>query len=109
MGEINQVTKKGHLMLVQSRWTLVSDSGGRPSSLLVVNTDLTEKKRLEARFLRSQRMESLGTLASGIAHDLNNVLAPILMALQLLREHARTIPRSRRRWRLAGGRALHAG
>jgi nitrogen-specific signal transduction histidine kinase/ActR/RegA family two-component response regulator len=54
--------------------------------MLVVNTDLTEQKRWEARFLRSQRMESLGTLASGIAHDLNNVLAPILMAVHFLED-----------------------
>jgi nitrogen-specific signal transduction histidine kinase/CheY-like chemotaxis protein len=51
-----------------------------------VNTDITAKKRLERQFLRSQRMESVGTLAGGIAHDLNNVLAPILMAVALLRK-----------------------
>jgi len=54
------------------------------SSLLIVNTDITEKKQLEMQFLRAQRMESLGTLASGIAHDLNNVLAPMLMSVQML-------------------------
>ncbi|MBI4660726.1 MAG: response regulator, partial [Verrucomicrobia bacterium] len=47
--------------------------------------NITEKKKLEAQFLRAQRMESIGTLASGIAHDLNNILAPILMAAQILR------------------------
>src|SRR5262249_12324028 len=46
--------------------------------------DITEKKRLEAQFLRAQRMESIGTLAGGIAHDLNNVLSPILTAVELL-------------------------
>ncbi len=49
-----------------------------------VATNITEKKRLESQFLRAQRMESIGTLAGGIAHDLNNVLAPILMSLDLL-------------------------
>ena len=48
-------------------------------------SDVTEKKRMEAQFLRAQRMESLGTLAGGIAHDLNNVLTPILMSLSMLR------------------------
>jgi signal transduction histidine kinase len=62
----------------------VHDFGGKPKSILVVNTDITEKKQLEAQLLRSQRLESLGTLAGGIAHDLNNVLAPILMSAQLL-------------------------
>jgi PAS domain S-box-containing protein len=83
-GELDQITKSGKQILVQSRWTLVRDFGGKPKSILVVNTDITEKKQLEAQFLRSQRLESLGTLAGGIAHDLNNVLAPILMSAQLL-------------------------
>lgn len=46
--------------------------------------NITEKKKLEAQFLRAQRLESIGTLASGIAHDLNNILSPVLMAVQLL-------------------------
>lgn len=50
----------------------------------VIIRDVTEKKRLEAQFLRAQRMESIGTLAGGIAHDLNNVLSPILTAVELL-------------------------
>jgi two-component system, cell cycle sensor histidine kinase and response regulator CckA len=46
--------------------------------------NITEKKSLEAQFLRAQRLESLGTLASGIAHDLNNILTPIIGIVQLL-------------------------
>jgi two-component system cell cycle sensor histidine kinase/response regulator CckA len=83
-GQLSQVTKTGAEIIVESRWTLVRDEQGQPKSILVVNTDITEKKQLEAQFLRAQRMESLGTLASGIAHDLNNILAPILMTAQLL-------------------------
>ena len=52
----------------------------------VVLHDVTERKRMEARFFRAQRLESLGTLAGGIAHDLNNVLTPILMAVKLLQK-----------------------
>ena len=48
--------------------------------------DLTERKKLEKQFLRAQRLESIGTLAGGIAHDLNNVLTPILMSIELLGE-----------------------
>jgi two-component system, cell cycle sensor histidine kinase and response regulator CckA len=48
--------------------------------------DITEKKQLEAKYLRAQRLESVGRLAGGIAHDLNNVLSPILLSIQLLRE-----------------------
>jgi PAS domain S-box-containing protein len=83
-GELYQITKEGREVIVESRWTLVRGVDNKPKSILIVNTDITEKKKLETQFLRAQRMESLGTLAGGIAHDLNNVLAPILMAVQLL-------------------------
>lgn len=83
-GELNQITKSGKEIIVESRWTLVRDFGNKPQSILIVNTEITQKKQLEAQFLRAQRLESIGTLASGIAHDLNNVLAPILMTAQLL-------------------------
>jgi CheY-like chemotaxis protein len=45
-----------------------------------------EKKKLEAVFLRAQRMDSIGALAGGIAHDLNNVLTPVLMSVELLKD-----------------------
>jgi two-component system, cell cycle sensor histidine kinase and response regulator CckA len=64
----------------------VRDEQGRPKSMLMVNTNVTEKKKFEAQLLRVQRMESIGTLAGGIAHDLNNVLTPILMAVDLLKD-----------------------
>ena len=85
-GELRQITKEGKDVIVASRWTLMREADGRPKAKLIINTDLTEKKRLEAQFLRTQRMESLGILASGIAHDLNNVLTPILMAVDLLKD-----------------------
>ncbi|MGV0107718.1 histidine kinase [Nostoc sp. DSM 114160] len=83
-GELYQVTKQGKEIIVASRWTLVNDDWGQAKSILIVNSDITEKKQLEAQFLRAQRMESLGTLASGIAHDLNNALTPMMMTVQLL-------------------------
>jgi len=85
-GELNQVTKSGREIIVESRWTLMRDEDNQPKSILTVNTEITEQKKLEAQLLRAQRMESIGTLAGGIAHDLNNVLAPILMSLQLLQK-----------------------
>jgi PAS domain S-box-containing protein len=84
-GEIHQIRRDRAEIIVESRWTLVRDDQGAPTSILVINTDITEKKRMEAQFLRAQRMESIGTLAGGIAHDLNNVLSPILMAIDMLR------------------------
>jgi len=50
--------------------------------------DVTETRRLQGQLLQAQRIESIGTLANGIAHDLNNVLTPILMAVDILQEHA---------------------
>ena len=83
-GELHQITKSGQDINVESRWTLIDEFGQKAQSILIVNTDITQKKQLEAQFLRAQRLESIGTLASGIAHDLNNILAPILMTAQLL-------------------------
>ena len=83
-GELHKVTKLGKAVIVNSRWTLVCDEAGQPKSILTVDTDITEKKQLEQQSLRNQRLESVGTLANGIAHDLNNILTPILVISQLL-------------------------
>ncbi|MEY2408314.1 MAG: hypothetical protein QOF48_984 [Verrucomicrobiota bacterium] len=85
-GELTHASKAGPEVLVESRWTLVPDAEGRPKAILVMATDITAKKSLETQFLRAQRLESIGSLASGIAHDLNNVLAPIMMSVNLLQE-----------------------
>lgn len=89
-GELKKVSKTGKEIIVESRWTLVKDEHQKPKSILTVDTDITQKKELEKQFLRAQRMESIGTLASGIAHDLNNVLSPILMSVQLLQNKSRS-------------------
>ncbi len=70
---------------IEARWTLIRDNEGQPKSVLAINTDITERKKIEAQFMRAQRMESIGTLAGGIAHDLNNILAPIVMSIYLLK------------------------
>jgi PAS domain S-box-containing protein len=85
-GEVRKATKSGTHVIVASRWTLLLDDKGKPRSILSIDTDITEKKQMEALFLRNQRLESIGQLAGGIAHDLNNILAPILMGAQMLRE-----------------------
>lgn len=87
-GELQKKNRAGQLLLMDCRWTLMRNDQGQPVSVLCIETDITDKKKLENQFLRSQRMESLGTLASGIAHDLNNVLAPIMVSVQVLRQRA---------------------
>ncbi len=83
-GESNKVTKSGKEILVSSRWKLLRNAAGQAYAILAIDRDITEQKLLESQLLRTQRLESLGTLASGIAHDLNNVLTPILAVAQLL-------------------------
>jgi len=85
-GERRQITKSGGILEVFSRVTLMRNEQGQPQSVFEINTDITEKKQLEVQFLRAQRLESIGALASGIAHDLNNVLAPIIIGAPLLHE-----------------------
>jgi two-component system, cell cycle sensor histidine kinase and response regulator CckA len=85
IGELHQIGKDGRELIVEGRWTLVRDEAGQPKSILAINTNITEQKKLEQQFFRSQRMESIGAVAGGIAHDLNNVLTPITMAIELLR------------------------
>ena len=87
VGELPQVRQDGKLLTIEGHWTLLRDETGRPKSVLAINTDITERKKLEEQFLRAQRMESIGTLAGGIAHDLNNLLAPISMGVELLRQY----------------------
>ncbi len=85
-GELTVTGRDGSRLTVESRWTLMRDAEHRPRAVLVIDTDITDRKELERRVLRAQRMESIGTLAGGIAHDLNNVLAPVLMSIELLKE-----------------------
>ncbi len=84
-GEITHRAKDGREVIVETRATLVRNEDGTPQSILGINTNITEQKKLEKQLLRTQRLESIGTLASGVAHDLNNILVPILMAAPILR------------------------
>jgi two-component system cell cycle sensor histidine kinase/response regulator CckA len=85
--ELQLAAPDGGIRHIVSRWTLVRDGANQPKSILLINTDVTEEKKLEAQLLRSQRLEGIGTLAGGIAHDLNNVLTPIIIAVTMLREN----------------------
>src|SRR3989454_8061315 len=86
VGELRQVTKTGKEIIVESRRTLLRDADGTPAAILNINRDITEKKQIEGQLLRAQRMENIGSLAGGIAHDLNNMLGPILVVGDLLRD-----------------------
>jgi two-component system, cell cycle sensor histidine kinase and response regulator CckA len=83
-GELQLLNREGKSTIVASRWYLIESTTGTPQSILTIDTDITEHKLLERQFLHAQRLENLGTLASGIAHDLNNILTPIVAITELL-------------------------
>jgi PAS domain S-box-containing protein len=73
----------------EQRWALcrVEPFPGEGAVRVVVShEDITQMKLIERQQMRSQRLESLGTLAGGVAHDLNNALAPVLMGMDMLKE-----------------------
>jgi two-component system cell cycle sensor histidine kinase/response regulator CckA len=88
MGEFTQVSKDDKEIIVESHWTLVRDDAGEAEAIFDIGTDITERKKLEQQVLRTQRLDAIGTLASGIAHDLNNIFGPILLSVQMLRAKA---------------------
>ncbi len=83
--EFEAITKDRRTLTVAARRSLIRDDEGRPKAIIAITTDITEKKKLESQYMRAQRMESIGTLAGGIAHDLNNILAPIMMSIDILK------------------------
>lgn len=88
-GELHQVTKDGQEIIVESHWTLVRDDEGRPFAKLVVNTDITERKRLETELLRASQLSFVGELAAGLAHEIKNPLAGIKGAVDILIQRRR--------------------
>jgi PAS domain S-box-containing protein len=75
----------------ETRWLLTSkipwrDASGKIIGLVGVGRDITDRKSLEEQIVNARRMESLGRLATGVAHDLNNILAPILMSIEMLQK-----------------------
>jgi two-component system cell cycle sensor histidine kinase/response regulator CckA len=83
-GELSLTTREGKTIAVDHRATILKDENGDTKGYLFIDIDITDRKKREQLTNRSQRLESIGTLASGIAHDLNNVLTPILMGAKLL-------------------------
>lgn len=77
--------KDGGYAIVQDRGYIHRNATGLGIRMVGGMRDLTEQRLMETQYLRAQRMESIGTLAGGIAHDLNNVLTPIMMSIELLK------------------------
>lgn len=89
--EFRIVYPTGETRWIAAKSSFFRDVTDQPLRMIGIHMDITEKKQFESQFLRAQRLESIGTLASGIAHDLNNILTPILAVVQLLPLKATTI------------------
>jgi PAS domain S-box-containing protein len=85
-GQMHLHDRLGKPRTVDIRRTLIRDESGRGKAHLSISSDVTEQKRLEEQLVRVQRLENIGLLAAGIAHDLNNMLAPMLIAAPMLRQ-----------------------
>ncbi len=85
IGEIEQRKISGERILVWSFMELVKNEKGEGYKIFIRNTDITLIRRLQEQLNRVQKLESIGNLASGIAHDLNNIFTPILMGIQVIK------------------------
>jgi two-component system cell cycle sensor histidine kinase/response regulator CckA len=85
-GEQHHKRKDGKEILVESRWKVVERSNHGRSLVMIVNSDITEKRKLELQAVRAQRMESIAVLTGGLAHDLHNILAPLSLSIHILQK-----------------------
>ncbi len=76
-GELAQSTREGKSITIEASWTLLRDDRGRPKAVFAIHSDISERRQLELQIARAQRLESLGTLAGGVAHDFANILGAI--------------------------------
>ncbi len=88
-GDIVNRRKDGALRTENMTITPLRDERGEITHFIAIKHDVTDQKAMETHFLKAQRMEAIGALAGGIAHDLNNILAPIMMVTGVLREQLR--------------------
>ena len=84
-GELTQITQDRREIKVEARWSWRPERAGRAPTILIITRDVTELRSMELQLIRAQRMAGLGLLAGGIAHDLNNILTPIMLSIDTLK------------------------
>ncbi len=87
-GILQHISKSHKSITVQSRWSVLENEMNGRRSFVIVDCDITDQANLQLLLERSQRLESIGSIAGGITHDLNNLLSPILMAANLLQSYS---------------------
>ncbi len=85
--------RDGSIIDVSASSSIVRDAEGRPALARIVLRDITEKKRMEAKLLQVQKIDSIGNLAGGIAHDFNNILTAILGSASIMKRKVKDDPR----------------
>ena len=83
VGEVENVRKTGEAFFTQLLISPILDKDGKVSGYFGIHRDLTDKKTLERQLIHTQKMESIGTLAAGIAHEVGNPLASISALVQV--------------------------
>jgi PAS domain S-box-containing protein len=76
--EKRYIRKDGALIWVNVNMTVVRDAAGQPTRTVAVIEDINERRKLQAQFIAAQKMEVVGQLAGGVAHDFNNIIAVIM-------------------------------
>ena len=83
-GELTHVAKDGHRVHVASQWMLRRGRGDEPPSVIEVNTDVTPQRLVQERARQTDRLELVGQLAGGVAHEANNQMTVVLGAASFL-------------------------
>jgi len=91
-----RITASGQPIDVSLTLSLIRDELGRPAGISAIMRDITHEKRLEAEVAQSQKMEAVGNLAGGVAHDLNNILTALLAGVEFAGQSQNIDPETRR-------------
>lgn len=83
--DLHRSDSNGNDIHLESRWSTIKAKDGSVTGFLVFELDISERRQNDSNMLRAQRMESIGTLAGGVAHDINNVLGPILIGAEMIK------------------------